>query len=100
MIQVSNILINFAPKLKYNKHMTLTMHSEVVVTLTKHGADILNKRNQELWDKYKDDPKVKLYGYTELITKKETHIMTCCGKSWLSSEVINVSMAQMFHSMN
>lgn len=73
MIQVRIILINFAPKLKYNKHMTLTMHSEVVVTLTKHGADILNKRNQELWDKYKDDTKVKLYGYRTDYKEGDTH---------------------------
>lgn len=53
--------------------MKLTMHSEVVVTLTKHGAEILNKRNQEMWDKYKDNPSVRLYGYRTDYKEGDTH---------------------------
>ena len=53
--------------------MVLTMHSEVVVTLTKRGAELLNERNQDLWDKYKDNPKVQLFGYRTDYKEGDTH---------------------------
>lgn len=53
--------------------MVLTMHTEVVVTLTAHGAEILNKRNKEVRDKVKDNPNVTLYGYRTDYKEGETH---------------------------
>lgn len=49
------------------------MNSEVVVTLTAHGADLLNKRNQALHNQYEYAPNVKLYGYRTDYKEGETH---------------------------
>ena len=55
------------------KRMVLTMHTEVVVTLTKRGAELLNKRNQEIRNRYKDNPNVQLFGYRTDYKEGDTH---------------------------
>ena len=55
--------------------MKMTMHTEVVVTLTKKGAEILNEKNKKFLESIKNNSAVQAYGFKTDYKENDEH---CC----------------------